>query len=333
MAYNEGFRTGYESKIQGNPFSAIIKRVDEARARKLADQKDLRDLDHLFMEMGKKYAYDKKLEEIKGKEERLTEMFKGVSSGNIEVDNGMTDDVLGKSEQPQQDAQQDVQAQEPSKVLSESFGLGKGMKIKRIGSELSYTPEEALTKIPKGESPDDYLPQPKIRKVGSETKEIYIAEKKQKVPVKQLDDLRLLGINASDLARNLEVKKTKGIDTGPSLLNRPGTIADILGNITNKKDLLSFKAEVDKAFQKYRKETTGVQAGYKELNWLAPDFPKVTDEDDVFIQKSEDAINTVKKNQEMFLDYLQDNGYAVEKLRKNILGVEKKIGRFVVEPE
>lgn len=360
--YGEGVRIGREGVSKENPFSAYIKRVDEARARQLADQKDVQDLKNLFSQLEKKHEYDTKIEEQKRQVGLELEKEKGVQNRLNKLSEGYTFDESGNevapTTQPTPQAQPvdrnqrllqmtglamptsgaknrvgamapapvsapKAQPREDNSMLAEQFGLGKGVKLRKkenATSAVSLTPEESLTKIPKGEDPEDYIPKPMVRKVNNEATEIYLAEKKQKVPAKQLDDLRLLGINISDLSRNLEVKKIKGIDTGPSIVNRPGVIADIIGNLQGKKDLLSFKAEVDKAFQKYRKETTGVQAGYKELNWLAPDFPKVTDEDAVFIQKSEDAINTVKINQNMFLDYLKDNGYAVGKLRKSILG-------------
>lgn len=458
--YGEGVRTGYSTVSQANPFSAYIKRVDEARARQLADQKDVQELKQLFETMSKQHEYATAIEKQKSEIGLQLEKEKGVQDRLTKLSEGYTFDEAGNpTEQTSQPTQPSPQAQpvdrnqrllqmtglamptsnynktqqtlynntgkksvvnpdnsgissersitvqidadgnkkwmnlptivdgiqlsrdeaikrafttkhhngifnseqeavsaaenrsrwldkqsggegilhkspkewipdNSNSMLAEQFGLGKGVKLRKkenATSAVSLTPEESLTKISQGEDPEDYIPKPMVRKVNNEATEIYLAEKKQKVPAKQLDDLRLLGINASDLSRNLEMKKIKGIDTGPSIINRPGVIADIIGNLQGKKDLLSFKAEVDKAFQKYRKETTGVQAGYKELNWLAPDFPKVTDEDAVFIQKSEDAINTVKINQEMFLDYLKDNGYAVGKLRKSILG-EKSSG-------
>ena len=84
--YGQGVRTGYETTYKGNPFSSIIKRVDEARARQLADQKDLRELQQVFQTLEKQNEYATILQNEKSKQERLTELFKGISSGQIEVD-------------------------------------------------------------------------------------------------------------------------------------------------------------------------------------------------------------------------------------------------------
>jgi len=72
--FNRGVQTGYET--QGNPFSAIMKQVDEAQARKLADQKDLRELQNLFLQLGKKYEYDKALKEQEGEQDIKKEKYK-----------------------------------------------------------------------------------------------------------------------------------------------------------------------------------------------------------------------------------------------------------------
>src|SRR3990167_2724617 len=92
--YGQGVRTGYETTYKGNPFSSIIKRVDEARARQLADQKDLRELQQVFQTLEKQNEYATILQNEKSKQERLTELFKGISSGQIEVDDVTAESIF-----------------------------------------------------------------------------------------------------------------------------------------------------------------------------------------------------------------------------------------------
>ena len=199
MAFNEGFRAGADVASRGNPFSAVLKRVDEARARKMADDKDLQELKQLFLELGQKHEYEKTIEQEKGKQDRLTELFKGISSGQIEVDDNTAQDILGKFEQPQGQAQPQIlpqqqgQTVEPQTLpqeqgqaskpvtLPDTFGLGKGINIKKGTSSVALTPEDALKRIPQGANPDDYEPKAVVRNIRGVPTEIYVANKKPEV--------------------------------------------------------------------------------------------------------------------------------------------------------
>lgn len=77
--FSQGFQTGYNSTA--NPFENIIKRVDEGRARRLAERqtedKEISDVKNLVVALGMKHEYDKKMSEfqtgqdVKAEKEKL----------------------------------------------------------------------------------------------------------------------------------------------------------------------------------------------------------------------------------------------------------------------
>lgn len=91
MAYNEGFQTGYQATA--NPFSAIIKKVDEAAARKYAEKKkeeeDISELRKAMVTMGMQHEYDVELKNLEEAKDIKTEIIKGLASGELET----TDDI------------------------------------------------------------------------------------------------------------------------------------------------------------------------------------------------------------------------------------------------
>ena len=229
--YGEGVRTGYSTVSQANPFSAYIKRVDEARARQLADQKDVQELKSLFAQLEKKHEYDTKVEEQKRQIGLELEKEKGVQDRMNKLAEGYTFDEAGNETPPIKQTSQAVEQAQPvdknqrllqmtglampskpvnrvgamapapqtkpkssSTTLPESFGLGK-MKVKKKidESNISLNPEDALTKIPKGANPDDYEPRAIVRNVKGVPTEIYVANKKPEVIAanKKQDTMRI----------------------------------------------------------------------------------------------------------------------------------------------
>lgn len=177
------------------------------------------------------------------------------------------------------------------------------------------TSEEALKQIPTGDVPEDYITKVETRSVRGIPQTIYRPERKAKVPREDLSLIKDLDVNTSDLESNLQfIESNPKIKEflGPGLVQRPGAFADIATQVGfAPKDFATFKAKSDLAFQKYRKWVTGVQAGYPELQWIVVDYPKPTDRADVYISKANSAIEGMKRNKDIYLDYLSKNNYAV----------------------
>jgi hypothetical protein len=104
------------------------------------------------------------------------------------------------------------------------------------------------------------------------------------------------------------------LQIGPGFDTRPGAISDMLGQLKGA-EFASLKADIGRNFQSYRKWVTGVAAGYPELNMLAPNYPKMTDANDVFLQKSLDVMKDIERQREILIDHYSKGGYAVSKLR------------------
>jgi hypothetical protein len=85
---------------------------------------------------------------------------------------------------------------------------------------------------------------------------------------------------------------------------------------TSATDFLTFKAETDKVFQQFRKETTGAQAALKELGWLEPDYPMPTDPPEVYKNKANEAIRRLQEGEELLLNLYSQRGFRVGDLRR-----------------
>lgn len=91
-------------------------------------------------------------------------------------------------------------------------------------------------------------------------------------------------------------------------------------------DFLTFKAETDKVFQQFRKETTGAQAALKELGWLEPDYPMPTDPPDVYTNKSHEAMKRLEEGENLLLDLYSQRGFRVGDLRKGMNPLQQAAG-------
>ena len=87
----------------------------------------------------------------------------------------------------------------------------------------------------------------------------------------------------------------------------------------NARDFITFKAETDKLFQEFRKDTTGAQAALKELGWLAPDFPEPNDPPDTYMNKANEAIRRIEQGEQLLLNTYSERGFRVGDLRKGSL--------------
>jgi len=76
-------------------------------------------------------------------------------------------------------------------------------------------------------------------------------------------------------------------------------------------ELAALQSEVDKAFQLYRKETTGAQASDKELARLQPNLPRLTDTPALFFQKLENTVEDTARAKDIFLGSLGAANYNI----------------------
>ena len=65
-------------------------------------------------------------------------------------------------------------------------------------------------------------------------------------------------------------------------------------------------AEIEKAFQLYRKETTGAQASDKEIARLRPLLPQLSEKPEIFFGKLEETVNATKRARGIYLDALEN---------------------------
>ena len=88
-------------------------------------------------------------------------------------------------------------------------------------------------------------------------------------------------------------------------------------------DFSTFKAETDKVFQQFRKETTGAQAALKELGWLEPDYPMPSDPPDLYRQKANEAMRRLEEGENLLLDLYSQRGFRVGELRQGMNTIQQ----------
>jgi hypothetical protein len=194
------------------------------------------------------------------------------------------------------------------------------------GSE-SANPEEVvrIASEKTGFGEEDFDVEPVQRSIRGVPVTSYVPKLKAKMPVALEKQYRGFSEITRSLAKNLSFLEKEGIKEkmGPFSLEaqRPGTILGNIGNIMlkldpNSKEFAVFKAETDKAFQVFRKETTGAQAALAELGWLAPDYPELTDNPELYKAKALEAISRLREGEELLLQTASAQGYRTSNLKK-----------------
>lgn len=185
--------------------------------------------------------------------------------------------------------------------------------------------------IPKDADPNDYIQEPTTRSFKGVPVTINVPKLKPPVQSKDFEDFKSLQTVGLELKQNIE-QLTKNKEEfsklmGPLKLEaqRPGGFLGDIGNLMlkmskdpNKAEFAVFKAETDKAFQKFRKETTGAQAALKELGWIAPDLPEATDSPELYARKADVALRKMDEAQNMLLDMYSQRGFRTGELRKGL---------------
>ena len=202
-------------------------------------------------------------------------------------------------------------------VSSPSGGTTPGVNTENISDVLSSSG------VPQEEH-DDYRVVPQTYTYRGNVKTINKLERKKDLPNTTTEKLNDLEATVYQLNENKNLLQQKNIQSGPGIVTRGGAVGDILGQYLRGPEFVSWKSSVGDAFQKYRKWATGVQAGYPELQLLAPNFPKTTDKPDVFNAKTDRTIKTIEANKKRFLDYLSRSGFAVSAYRNGMAQSEQQ---------
>ena len=116
--------------------------------------------------------------------------------------------------------------------------------------------------------------------------------------------------NVEMLAKNPNIEKLMG-PLRPEAQKGGNPYGD-LGNVLlkldpKKKEFAVFKAETDKTFQTFRKETTGAQAALAELGWLAPDYPETSDNPALYKEKAAVALQRMAEAKDLLKNYWGQN--------------------------
>jgi len=180
-------------------------------------------------------------------------------------------------------------------------------------------------------NPDDYLVKPELRSLRGIPTLVNTPELKPPVPQKDFQDFKGLETIGLELEQNL-AQLTENKDSfkkymtptdirshrGDSVTGWAGNMLMKLAKDPDTNEFAAFKAETDKAFQKFRKETTGAQAALKELGWIAPDLPEASDPPELYAKKANVALQKMAEAKTLLLDLYSQRGYRVGDLRKGV---------------
>lgn len=189
-------------------------------------------------------------------------------------------------------------------------------------------PEAILKKASEntGFGTEDFNVEPLTRMVAGVPHTAYVPKLKNQLPAgleKEYRGFAKVGMGLSQnlkmLADNPEFEK----EMSPTNIKamRPGTFLGNIGNFIMKadpksKNFATFKAETDKVFQAFRKETTGAQAALAELGWLAPDYPETTDNPELYKEKANVALQRIAEGEQLLLNNWNAQGYRTSKLKE-----------------
>jgi len=235
----------------------------------------------------------------------------------------------------------------------DSRNIDKILKTELIKSSISSPKEKAMTDFYKeqtnflkgnaqgsdpsdiqsisdesGMSPDDYIMKPTVTRYKGKTSVVNTPTLKDPLDPKATSEIGAFRRTSLNLKNNLGMLDQSGVSErmGPLLAGKysasrmPGANAFLgLQSMTGDKgaqNFATFKAETDKVFQQFRKETTGAQAALKELGWLEPDYPSPTDPPDLYRQKANEAMKRLQEGENLLLDLYSQRGFRVGGLRQ-----------------
>lgn len=133
------------------------------------------------------------------------------------------------------------------------------------------------------------------------------------IPEKERQSLEANRNLINELKANAEEAKRLGIQTDIA------TGLPLVGDwVTKFKDpeVQALIANINKVFQKYRKETTGAQASYQELENLKLIFPNLAEGDiKAFLEKTNGIVNNLARSEKDSIVGLERNNYYTEQYK------------------
>ncbi len=156
----------------------------------------------------------------------------------------------------------------------------------------------------------DYITTTETRNVRGIPMQMEVRKPKQILPGNLEKSFVAISRTENSLKRNLNMLEENKDDFSKRMTpfnpqaHRGGSLIGGIGELTIKLDpssskFATFKAETDKTFQEFRKETTGAQAALKELGWLSPDYPEATDNPELYIAKAKEAMVRIQEAKEL----------------------------------
>lgn len=185
---------------------------------------------------------------------------------------------------------------------SRAAGIANGGQI---------SPEEQMSDagIPL-EQQQDYRVTPQTYMYRGRQQTIGKLERKKDVSLSVSQNLAGMKNTAITMSKNVNDLLNKDFKIGPGVTTLNNMAGDIAAQYLRGPEFTTWKSEVGKVFQEYRKYVTGVQAGFPEIQFLAVSFPKATDTRESFIRKSQEAVKTINRNVQNSIDTMNKAGYA-----------------------
>jgi len=107
-------------------------------------------------------------------------------------------------------------------------------------------------------------------------------------------------LNVKDLVTNLEDQ------FGPAVISAyDGSMTAFIRQYSKEPAFATAFAEIEKAFQLFRKETTGAQASDKEIKILRPLLPQLKERPDIFFSKLDETIKGTERAKRIYLESLE----------------------------
>lgn len=179
---------------------------------------------------------------------------------------------------------------------------------------------------------DDYMVKTEVRNFRGIPQVVQVPALKPELAQKTKDEIKFIQKATNEMYGNLKLltpKIEKFMRPYDPRAKKGGIGSFILDlqAITDKdaNAFKNFKAETDKVFQAFRKQTTGAQAPFAELAWLVEDFPKPDEDPKSYVKKAIESIKRVVDYEQGILKTEGEAGRRVSSHKKGSLLNKKEI--------
>jgi hypothetical protein len=218
-------------------------------------------------------------------------------------------------------------------VQGSAPGAPQGSEIQAIAEQMGVDPEDLYMKptVVRHMGKAKVIPTPELKQPLGPKETSHILSTRQ-IHKSLKDNMNLMTDDVKSRMGPLLAGKISAVK-GP--VGSTVTALQSMGGDKNAAKFETFKAEVDKTFQAFRKDVTGAQAALKELGWLEPDYPRGTDPPDVFIDKTNEALKRFEEAEQLLLNLYSQKGSRVGDLRKGSLNplLRASMNKPVLDPE